>query len=83
MQRVASKHIQEALKLICISDEVLWLSMQTLIHRAAPRAPGSSTSFTDECINSARAALGCHQSYMSLIESAGPLHLSSYMNWLV
>ncbi|KAI8238351.1 hypothetical protein K4K55_002991 [Colletotrichum sp. SAR 10_96] len=44
-----------------ISDSVLRLSMLTMVYRAAPRAEGSPTTFSPECIKAARAALEKHQ----------------------
>ncbi|PKS12634.1 hypothetical protein jhhlp_000842 [Lomentospora prolificans] len=73
----------ELIGFMSTSDEVLWLSILTLIHRAVPALPGSRTSLTDECIASARAALASHQSSIPTIGTGGPALLSSYINWTI
>ncbi|KAL1836185.1 hypothetical protein VTJ49DRAFT_5466 [Mycothermus thermophilus] len=66
-----------------LSDEVLRLSTRTLIYRSCPNPPGSPTTFTPECIRTARATLARHQQCMAIVDrSLGELY-SIYMNWTI
>ncbi|CAH0035756.1 unnamed protein product [Clonostachys rhizophaga] len=65
------------LDFISASDEVLYLSILTLIHRASPPTHESEQSFTEECLLHARAALSRHN---EVDISQAPL-LLTYMNW--
>ncbi|KAL2132145.1 hypothetical protein VTI74DRAFT_4151 [Chaetomium olivicolor] len=67
------------------SDHVLRLSIRTLILRAVPNPIGSPTTFTEGCIQAARATLARHQDCMAIVErsSAGLLLYSIYMNWTI
>ncbi|KAI8713442.1 Zn(2)-C6 fungal-type domain-containing protein [Fusarium sp. LHS14.1] len=64
-----------------ISDDVLRLSLLTLIYRAAPREPGASTAFSPSCLDAARAALTRHQDCMAVVSRAGGTYLSTYVHW--
>ncbi|KAF4962809.1 hypothetical protein FSARC_9131 [Fusarium sarcochroum] len=50
-----------------ISENVLRLSLLTLVHRAAPPVPGSVTTFNYNCIAAARATLEKHEECIELI----------------
>lgn len=63
------------------SEEVLRLSTRTLIHRAVPNPPGSSTTFSTECIQTARETLARHQDCMGVMEKTTAGLFSTYMNW--
>lgn len=64
-----------------ISDEVLRLSMLTLIHRAAPRVQGSTTTFNYDCIRAARATLEKHQDCVVVMRKTNGVYFSTYINW--
>lgn len=64
-----------------VSDEVLRLSLLTIIYRAVPSPPGSATTFSTECINAARATLQRHEDCMSIMEKDGFRLFPMYMNW--
>lgn len=63
-----------------ISDDVLRLSLLTLIYRAAPRESGTST-FSGSCLDAARATLARHQDCMAVVDRCGGAYLSTYVNW--
>ncbi|KAK4039663.1 hypothetical protein C8A01DRAFT_46920 [Parachaetomium inaequale] len=63
-----------------ISDHVLRLSTTTLVHRAVPNPPGSPTTFTEDCIQTARDTLARHQECMAVIEKSTVGLFSTYMN---
>lgn len=58
--------------------------MLTLIYRAMPPDPNSGTTFSLECITSARCALESHQAFIRGFGlQASSLLLSTYVNWYV
>lgn len=63
------------------ADEVVYLSLLTLIYRAMPPLAGSSSAFNQTCIDVARKALQSHQSCMEMIEPTDIFLLSAYINW--
>ncbi|KAK8024629.1 hypothetical protein PG993_012695 [Apiospora rasikravindrae] len=68
----------EDIQYIADSDEVLHHSILTLIYRAVPVPRGSSSTFTQACIASARQALGKHDSCMAILTPYGsPLSTST------
>lgn len=64
-----------------VSDEVLRLSLLTIIYRAVPSPPGSPTTFSTECIDAARATLQRHQDCMKIMAKDGYYLFPMYMNW--
>ncbi|RGP59628.1 hypothetical protein FLONG3_11144 [Fusarium longipes] len=66
---------------ILISDDVLRLSLLTLIYRATPAPPGSRATFIPECIEAARATLQRHQDCMDLLGRDNVLYFPSYVHW--
>ncbi|KAK1829713.1 fungal-specific transcription factor domain-containing protein [Podospora conica] len=65
------------------ADKVIRLAMLCTILRAVPNPPGSSTTFSDECIAAARASLDEHHACMD-INNANHLGLfATYMNWTI
>ncbi|CAI7617849.1 unnamed protein product [Penicillium discolor] len=75
---------REQIHLISASDEVLRLSMLTLIYRAIPPEPNSGTTFGLDCITSARCALESHQAFIrGFGMQASSLLLSEYINWTI
>ncbi|KAH7165838.1 hypothetical protein EDB81DRAFT_780508 [Dactylonectria macrodidyma] len=71
------------MQFICISDDVLRLSLLTLTYRASPVPEGSRTTFVPECTEAARATLQRHQECMALVEneSASALYFLAYVHW--
>ncbi|AEO57210.1 fungal-specific transcription factor-like protein [Thermothelomyces thermophilus ATCC 42464] len=74
---------RELAEFFVISDHVLRLSIRTLIHRAVPNPPGSPTTFTAECIQTARETLARHQECMAVLEKTTAGLFSTYMNWTI
>ncbi|KAJ4024118.1 hypothetical protein NW766_000350 [Fusarium irregulare] len=66
---------------ILISDDVLRLSLLTLVYRATPAPPGSRVTFIPECIEAARATLQRHQDCMDLLGHDNVLYFPSYVHW--
>lgn len=65
------------------SDGVSRLAILTLIYRAIPVEPGSSSTFIPECIQTARAALELHQVCIGSLKEASENLRCSYMHWYV
>ncbi|CAI7599131.1 unnamed protein product [Penicillium viridicatum] len=75
---------REQIHFISASDEVLRLSILTLIYRAMPPEPNSETTFGLDCITSARCALESHQAFIrGFGMQASSLLLSEYVNWTI
>ncbi|CAI4210955.1 unnamed protein product [Parascedosporium putredinis] len=72
---------EHLMQFLYISDDVLRLSLLTLVQRAAPRSETSRTTFTQECIKAARATLSRHQDCMSVLEGANSTLFSIYIHW--
>ena len=70
-------------KFFIISDKVLRCSLLTLVYRACPAPPGSTTTFSKDCIEAARGALQKHQDCMVSLEKIGSVYFPSYVHWLV
>nr|RBR02749.1 hypothetical protein FVER53263_04892 [Fusarium verticillioides] len=66
---------------ILISDDVLRLSLLTLIYRATPGPPNSKVTFIPECIEAARATLHRHQDCMDLLGRDNTVYFPSYVHW--
>ncbi|CAG8000497.1 unnamed protein product [Penicillium nalgiovense] len=83
-QATSNVHEKKQIQFTAASDEVLRLSILTLIYRAMPPDPGSRTTFGPECITSARCALEAHKAIVrdfGMHESS--LLLSVYVNWTI
>lgn len=65
-----------------MSDDVLRLSMLTLIHRAMPHND-LKTTFSDECIASARHALERHEALIRDLDLKESIMLATYINWYI
>ncbi|CAI7608092.1 unnamed protein product [Penicillium crustosum] len=82
IQSSGDEYEREQIHLISASDEVLRLSMLTLIYRAMPPEPNSGTTFGLDCITSARCALESHQAFIrGFGKQASSLLLSEYISW--
>ncbi|KAM0343698.1 hypothetical protein ACHAPU_008289 [Fusarium lateritium] len=66
---------------ILISDDVLRLSLRTLIYRATPAPPNSRGTFILECVEAARATLQRHQDCMNLLGRDNTMYFPSYVSW--
>jgi hypothetical protein len=64
-----------------MSDEVLYLTLLTMILRAVPPPLGARTSFVDECITSARQALKKHCETVSIIRPDANVLVDTYVKW--
>ncbi|GKT40882.1 putative transcriptional regulatory protein [Colletotrichum spaethianum] len=74
---------QNTMEFFNVSDEVLRLSLLTIIYRAVPSPPGSITTFGTECINAARATLKRHEDCMAVMAKDGYYLFPMYMNWTI
>lgn len=63
-----------------MSDDVLRFSMLTLIHRAMPHND-LKTTFSHECITSARCALERHEALIRDLDLKDSILLATYINW--
>lgn len=82
MNAITRDNFGDELTDFCIvSDEVLRLSLLTLVYRAVPHPAGSPTTFRAECIDAARATLAKHQECMAVIEKGSIGLFSTYMHW--
>lgn len=65
------------------SDAVLRLSLLTHVYRAAPRELQSSTTFSHDCVEVARATIAKHHECMAIIQRNDNLLFHTYIHWLV
>lgn len=65
------------------SDDILRLSLLTLVLRAAPQTAGAPTTFSPSCTEAARASLHRHQDCMAIIEKSSGDFLPTYVHWYV
>ncbi|GKU01982.1 hypothetical protein FLAG1_03094 [Fusarium langsethiae] len=80
-REVKTKLGEYFIEFIIISDDVLRLSLLTLIYRATPAPSGSQVTFITECIDAARATLQRHQDCMDLLGRDNALYFPSYVHW--
>lgn len=86
---LSAKHLQEAKKkmgsyfmdFVIVSDDVLRLSLLTLIYRASPLPANSRSTFIPECVEAARATLQRHQDCMDLLGKDNSFYFPSYVHW--
>ncbi|KAF5011950.1 hypothetical protein FDECE_1956 [Fusarium decemcellulare] len=83
LDRETDQDTRELLTLLWSSDDVTYLSVSALIHRAVPSQTSTTTIFTDECIASARAALEAHNKCAQILEKGRPTLLSTYLSWTI
>jgi hypothetical protein len=69
------------IQFVFAADKLQILSILTLVHRAVPPPMGSLTTFTQECIDSARAAVEARQEYAPIPLAGTEASLSAFMNW--
>ncbi|KAL2754889.1 hypothetical protein ACRALDRAFT_2107864, partial [Sodiomyces alcalophilus JCM 7366] len=70
-----------AMEFFHVSDNVFYLSLLTLVYRAAPRPASAPTTFSDECIKAARATLAKHQDCMEVLEKSNSIFFPTYVHW--
>ncbi|KAI1379263.1 fungal-specific transcription factor domain-containing protein [Hypoxylon crocopeplum] len=63
------------------SDEVSYVSSLALTYRAMPSAGSRSRTFSDECIDAARAAMLCHQEAMEMMDDQSLKIV--YIHWTI
>lgn len=71
------------MEFFAISDDVLRLSLLTLVYRGAPQLSGSHNTFTLDCVNAARATLARHQDCVAFIRETSDNLFHVYMHWSV
>ncbi|KAF9888537.1 hypothetical protein FE257_008644 [Aspergillus nanangensis] len=76
-------HDKEQLQFIFASDEIMRLSMVTLVHRVVPVQPDSITTFNKDCVSSARAALECHRDFVTGLAARNLPLVSAYITWTI
>ncbi|KAM0231071.1 hypothetical protein ACHAP5_011196 [Fusarium lateritium] len=72
---------EDLINFFYISDQVLRLSLLTLVHRAAPPILGSTTTFNYNCVVAARATLDKHEECVAHIHSSSTPYLETYIHW--
>lgn len=63
------------------SDDVLRLSLLTLVYRAAPPTKESSTTFNLNCIKAAAATLQVHHDCINVIRKNSSIYFAKYIHW--
>ncbi|KAL4753692.1 hypothetical protein BDW72DRAFT_201388 [Aspergillus terricola var. indicus] len=81
--RSATREQAQRIKSSTISEDVLRQSMLTLIYRAMPVQTGSSSTFNEECLETARAALEGHQSFILEFGTTDAALLSGHITWSI
>ncbi|KAL4733991.1 hypothetical protein BDV11DRAFT_209783 [Aspergillus similis] len=81
--RSATQEQAQRIKSTTMSDDVLRQSMLTLIYRAMPVQTGSSSTFNEECLETARAALEGHQSFILEFGTTDTVLLSGHITWSI
>lgn len=66
---------------MALSDDVLRLSLLTLVYRASPTSPGSPSVFIPDCLEAARAALQRHQDFVNTFADVSSNYFTSYIHW--
>lgn len=66
-----------------VSDDILRLSLLTLVYRAAPQQTGVLTTFSPSCVEAARATLHRHHDCLEIIERSSQDFFPTYVHWYV
>ena len=74
--------IEKCMKWLVRSDEVSYLWTLALIHRAIPPGPDSCSTFTVDCITTAKRAIEVHTQCMAGLEAHEYLK-TVYVHWYV
>ncbi|KAL4886138.1 hypothetical protein BJY04DRAFT_213673 [Aspergillus karnatakaensis] len=84
LQSTADERVRDQIAFASAADEVQYLTLLTLIHRAMPRRDGAAATFSTDCITTARSALESHQAVVyELSTKASSFVLSAYVNWTI
>lgn len=81
LRQAKEKSGEDLMDFFYISDHVLRLSLLTLVHRAAPRDPGSLTTFDSNCVAAAIATLQQHEECIAVIRKSTTPYLATYVHW--
>ncbi|KAJ3548449.1 hypothetical protein NM208_g994 [Fusarium decemcellulare] len=90
-REMSDDHIQEAnnkfgsrvVESLILSDDVLRLSLLTLVHRAGPPPKDTLLAFTSPCIQAARATLQRHHDFLTVFEDMTSLYFMGYVHWIL
>jgi hypothetical protein len=83
MQVAMDNSGKDLMDFFATSDEILRLSLLTLVHRANLQPAGSLTTFSPACIEAARATLLRHQDCLAIIQRSKEDFLPLYVHWYV
>ncbi|KAJ5344597.1 hypothetical protein N7452_002601 [Penicillium brevicompactum] len=72
---------EDLMNFFAFSDDVLRLSLLTLVYRAAPPTKGTSTTFSSNCIKVAAATLQRHHDCINVIRKNGSIYFAKYIHW--
>ncbi|PLB50051.1 hypothetical protein P170DRAFT_445447 [Aspergillus steynii IBT 23096] len=72
---------EELINFFAVSDDVLRLSLLTLVYRAAPPSKESSTSFSSNCIKTAQATLQRHHDCLDVMRKNHDIYFPKYVHW--
>ncbi|KAI0882423.1 uncharacterized protein GGS22DRAFT_43903 [Annulohypoxylon maeteangense] len=72
---------QDLVNFFATSDDILRLSLLTLVYRAAPQQAGALTTFSPNCVAAARATLDRHQDCQAIMERSSKDFLPTYVHW--
>lgn len=64
-------------------DDVLRLSLITLVYRAEPRSPDSATTFSSSCVQAARNTLERHHACMAAMGVKADFYFPLYLYWTI
>ncbi|KAK1840417.1 fungal specific transcription factor domain-containing protein [Colletotrichum chrysophilum] len=81
IQESKTKAGEDLIDFYAASDETLRLSLLTMVHRAAPRPPGSTTTFSLDCVVAARSSLEKHRQCVGIIKKSGNTYFPAYFQW--
>ncbi|KAM6534554.1 hypothetical protein FALCPG4_004186, partial [Fusarium falciforme] len=81
LQEARQRFGNRIVEFMTLCDDVLRLSLLTLIYRASPPPEESSSAFIPPCIEAARATLQRHQDFLSVFEDVNSLYFSTYVHW--
>ncbi|KAG8157953.1 hypothetical protein KVR01_012225 [Diaporthe batatas] len=70
-------------QLMLMMDKVLNLSVLTLLYRAIPSPPGSASTFTPECVETARLALERHEECVQHLKPYDSQVQVLYLHWTI
>lgn len=70
-----------SVQLVFFSEEILYLSMLTLVIKMLPPDHGSSTHFAADCIDTARYGLERHQAFTETVGLDKGHYIDIYVNW--